>query len=139
MFAVKRILVPVDFSPVSDRALTHAADLADVHGARVLLLHVPGRTGESFEADFPFGPFETSSATRALMAGVQSEDRKPEFAVRLGAAAEEITRYARDRDIDLIVMGTHGRTGLSHAVLGSVAERVIREAGCPVMVVRHPG
>lgn len=147
MFSVKRVLVPIDFSGPSNGAYTYGTELAQMVGAQIYLLHVPGTTGENFEADFAVGPFERWAQERGLASTPQQakdaaatppSDRRPEFAIRIGSPAKEIARYAADRDIDLIVMGTHGRTGVAHAVMGSVAEQVLRSASCPVLVVRQP-
>ena len=139
MTDVRNILVPTDFSETSDLALRHAVEAARTYGARLYLVHVPGPTGEDFEADFPVGRFETT--VRQRLAAFVSEDEiaalRPEYALRIGAPAEEIVRYAQDREIDLIVMGTHGRKGVAHMLLGSVAEHVVRTAPCPVLLVRQ--
>jgi len=137
MFRVKNILVPCDFSPCSDSAVQRASDLAMTFDARLHLLHVeppPGLLGQA-----------TLEPDRVLHAGQQLEQQlEPHVVVKLpveravvsGAAHRAICDYAREHDIDLIVMGTHGRTGLAHVTLGSVAERVLRGAPCPVLVVR---
>jgi nucleotide-binding universal stress UspA family protein len=138
--AVKNILVPTDFSGTSEAALHYAAEMALTLGARLYLMHVPGKTGEHFEANFPHGQFETA-ARKGLSSFLTTEqiDRlRPEYAVRVGTPAEEIVRYADFCDVDLIIMGTHGRTGIAHALMGSVAEQVVRVAPCPVLLVRAP-
>jgi nucleotide-binding universal stress UspA family protein len=139
MTNVRNILVPTDFSETSDVALRHAVDAARTYRARLYLLHVPGKTGEDFEADFPIGRFETT--VRDRLAAFLSEEEiaalRPEYALRIGTPAEEIVHYAQDREIDLIVMGTHGRRGVAHLLLGSVAEHVVRTAPCPVLLVRQ--
>jgi nucleotide-binding universal stress UspA family protein len=138
--AVKSILVPTDFSGTSEEALHYAAEMALTLGARLYLVHVPGRTGEHFEANFPHGGFQ-AAARKGLSSFLTTEeiDRlRPEYAVRVGTPAEEIVRYAELTDVDVIIMGTHGRTGIAHALMGSVAEQVVRVAPCPVMLVRAP-
>lgn len=138
--AVKNILVPTDFSGTSEAALHYAAEIALTLGARLYLMHVPGRTGEHFEANFPHGQFE-AAARKGLSSFLTTDaiDRlRPEYVVRVGTPAEEIVRYADLCDADLIIMGTHGRTGLAHALMGSVAEQVLRVAPCPVLLVRAP-
>jgi len=138
--AIKRILVPTDFSEASDAALMYGIGLARAFGAQLYLLHVPGETGVNFEADFPMVQFETAVRERVDML-VSPRDLitlRPEYALRIGAPADQIVRYADDRDIDLIVMGTHGRSGVAHMVMGSVAENVVRTASCPVLTVRQP-
>jgi nucleotide-binding universal stress UspA family protein len=139
MMTVKRILVPTDFSETSDAALTYAIGVAQAFGAQLYLLHVPGETGVNFEADFPMVEFENATRERLETLVSEGEARRlqPEYALRLGAPSEQIVRYAADRDIDLIVMGTHGRGGVAHMVMGSVAEKVVRTAPCPVLTVRQ--
>jgi nucleotide-binding universal stress UspA family protein len=142
--AAKSILVPTDFSETSDAALTYAVDLAHTLGAQLYLMHVPGKTGENFEANFeanfPVGRFETAAQERlsTLLSPEEIERLRPEYALRLGTPADEIIRYADARDIDLIIMGTHGRSGVAHLLMGSVAEQVVRTAPCAVLLVRHP-
>jgi nucleotide-binding universal stress UspA family protein len=138
--AVNSILVPTDFSPTSEAALRYATEMALTLGARLYLMHVPGKTGEHFEANFPHGQFE-AAARKGLSSFLAQEDierLRPEYAVRVGTPAEEIVRYADLCDVDLIIMGTHGRTGIAHALMGSVAEQVVRTAPCPVLLVRAP-
>jgi universal stress protein A len=136
---VNSILVPTDFSEPSDAALQYATDMARTLGARLFLLHVPGKTGENLEMNFPVAQFETAAHQRldTLVSPSDIERLRPEYAVRIGTPAEEIVRYASERDIDLIIMGTHGRSGVAHLLLGSVAEHVVRAAPCPVLLVRH--
>ena len=140
MIAVKRILVPTDFSETSDVALKYGIGLAQTFGARLYLLHVPGETGVNFEANFPMVQFENATRERleTLVTEEEAKKLRTEYALRLGAPADQIVRYAAGRDIDLIVMGTHGRGGVSHMLMGSVAEKVVRAAPCPVLTVRHP-
>lgn len=136
--AVRSILVPTDFSATSDAALHYATEMALTLGARLYLMHVPGKTGEHFEANFPHGRFETATRERltSFLTKDELERLRPEYAVRVGAPAEEIVRYADFCDADLIIMGTHGRSGIAHVLLGSVAEQVVRAAPCPVLLVR---
>ena len=138
MLTAKHILVPIDFSETSDAALKYAVGLAQAVTAQLYLLHVPGKTGEDLEADFPIGQFESTARGRLeAVTGPEHLARiRPEYAVRIGTPADEIIRYATERDIDLIVMGTHGRSGVAHVVIGSVTEKVVRAAPCPVLVVR---
>jgi nucleotide-binding universal stress UspA family protein len=138
--AVNSILVPTDFSATSDAALQYAARMALTLDARLFLMHVPGKTGEHFEANFPVGQFDTKA--RAHLGSFLTQDEvsrlRPEYVLRVGTPAEEIAQYAEICGIDMIVMGTHGRSGLAHALLGSVAEQVVRLAPCPVLLVRFP-
>jgi nucleotide-binding universal stress UspA family protein len=136
--AFQVIVVPTDFSPTSEAALHYAARLALTLNARLYLVHVPGKTGENFEAGFPIGAFDRHAHTQlaSFLTTEELERLHPDYAERIGTPAEEIVRFADARDADLIVMGTHGRTGLAHLVMGSVAEHVVRAAPCPVLLVR---
>jgi nucleotide-binding universal stress UspA family protein len=137
---VDSILVPTDFSATSEAALHYAAQMALTFGARLYLLHVPGKTGEHFEASFPIGQFDTAAGERLLsfLTKEELERLRPEYVMRVGPPADEIVLYAGMCDADLIIMGTHGRSGLAHALMGSVAEQVVRVAPCPVLLVRAP-
>jgi nucleotide-binding universal stress UspA family protein len=137
---VDTILIPTDFSATSDAALDYATKMALTLGARVYLMHVPGKTGEHFEASFPVGRFETAASERLLsfLTKDELERLRPQYVVRVGVPAEEVVRYADVCDADLIIMGTHGRSGIAHALMGSVAEQVVRNARCPVLLVRAP-
>jgi nucleotide-binding universal stress UspA family protein len=140
MTSIKNILVPTDFSDTSDEAIRDAVDFARSFGARIYLLHVPGTVGEHFEADFPLQEFETTVRTRLspFFTVAEIASLHLEYVLRVGTPAAEIVRYAENREIDLIVMGTHGRTGLPHLLMGSVAEQVVRLAPCKVMLVKQP-
>jgi nucleotide-binding universal stress UspA family protein len=147
MRTVKKILVPTDFSPPAARALDEAIGLARVFGASVTLFHVYGLPAPISDRQYVDG--ETLIATldeaaeRSLAAAREGLRRRvpdaPQIEIKalLGFAADEIVAEARRGGFDLIVMGTHGRTGLKHMLLGSVAERVVRMAPVPVMTV-HP-
>jgi len=152
MEAFNRILVPVDFSAHSDLALRYATTLADRFGATVEVLHVvedPFVSGAwSSGANVPNVPELLADLVRAARAKL--DDMKTAAAskglrfsttvlttVVTGEPADSISDYARTEKFDLIVMGTHGRRGLSHALIGSVAERVVRRAPCPVLTVRE--
>jgi universal stress protein A len=137
---LERILVPMDFSRISLKALDYAVPLAKQFGAKIILLHaiepppysmdvinVP--TGEGF----PVGPMKKELDALAKMI---EPDLLKEVIVRVGTAFEVITNVARDCEADLIITTTHGHTGLKHVFMGSTAERVVRHAPCPVLVVR---
>src|ERR1043166_5663353 len=140
---IKSILVPIDFSAESEKALAYAVPLARRLGAKIILLYVlePVRTPD-------FAMFPLSLDRKQLMAKCQRRLRRiasdlrigstllQSAVVRFGAAFQEITHLARTRRVDLILISTHGYTGLKHAVLGSTAERVVRHAPCAVLVVR---
>jgi len=135
---VDSILVPTDFSATSDAALHYATQMALTLGARLFLMHVPGKTGEHLEASFPVGRFETAAGKRlsSILTKEELERLRPEYVLRVGTPADEIVRYADVCDADLIIMGTHGRSGIAHALMGSVAEQVLRTAPFPVLLVR---
>ncbi len=144
MIVLKRILVPCDFSDTSEAAVRYAITLARTFGARLYFLHVGDRAQSQFESEFPIGLENAveDAVRERLLRIVTPHDQvelNPEFAVRPGAPAAEIVRYALEANIDLIVMGTHGRGFVGHMVMGSVAEKVVRTASCPVLTVRAPG
>jgi nucleotide-binding universal stress UspA family protein len=141
MIALQRILVPHDFSETSEAAVRYAVALARNFGARVHLLHVGDQARLDLETEFPLGlegAVEDAVRERLLkiVSPAEQAELHPEFVVRAGVPAAEIVRYASNYDIDLIVMGTHGRGPVSHMVMGSVAEKVVRTAPCPVLTVR---
>src|SRR5512143_951906 len=115
MTTVRNILLPTDFSEASDVAVTYAAGMAQTLGAQLYVLHVAG-IGENFEANFPVGRFATAARARlgTFLSQAEIDRLRPEYALRIGEPAEEIVRYAEARYVDLIIMGTHGRSGLAH-------------------------
>lgn len=138
-----KICCPIDFSETSRTAMEEAAELARLYQGEMALLHVfepPAAT-----ADLMVTPPEMLDQTAKELERkldlwkAEAERRGAKVARALvvtGAAATEVVRFAREGGYDLVVMGTHGRRGLRHLVLGSVAERVVREAPCAVLVVR---
>lgn len=148
MITLKRILVPTDFSEHSKNALRYAAAFADKFGAQIHLLHVFQDLAifqpDAVTAAPPALPPRDALLAAARTALEQSIEECPikgvpvHPEVREGAAQEEIVVFAREKNIDLIIMGTHGRGWLAHVLMGSVAEKVVRKAPCPVLTVRHP-
>ncbi len=142
MIEFKRILIPTDFSKYSTEAIGYACALADKFNSEVHLLHVleiHASTTPVFGGGLAFSPPVQESVDAAEKALERTPfGRKAVRATAEGPPFLEILRYAKDNSIDLIVMGTHGRSGLAHVMLGSTAERVVRKASCPVMTVRHP-
>lgn len=140
MIALKHILVPVDFSTHSQAALRYAAALAEAFGAQLHLVHVV--QGPAAYARMYVPPedwlLEQRVAARRELDELPVENATVTREVRTGSPLVEIIRYAKEADIDLIVMGTHGRSGLAHLLIGSVAENVVRQAPCPVLTVRDP-
>jgi nucleotide-binding universal stress UspA family protein len=139
MSALTSILVPVDGSPPSLAALSHAVALAEDSGARLDVLHVETPDTFSTEATSPT-PDELEDAMDDAFddASTRLEGRVSRLTIR-GEPVRTIIETARDGHYDLVVLGTHGRVGRLHALLGSVAEGVVRNAPCPVLTVREAG
>jgi nucleotide-binding universal stress UspA family protein len=139
---ISRILVPTDFSETADEALEYARKLGGHIGASLHLLHVlhepllaEGLTAETNMRGAPSLCDEAVDAARARLAYRSAGAASFEFTV--GEAVANIVAYASRLNADLIVMGTNGRTGIAHLLLGSVAEQVVRTAPCPVVTVRQ--
>jgi nucleotide-binding universal stress UspA family protein len=143
---VHHVLVPIDFSPYAEQALDYAIALAQKLQARITLLHViqPQLIAGADMGAWPSPSFieELETAVMRDMEGyrarVTDAGLEGEIVVVHGVPFQEILDTAKARQVDLIIMGTHGRTGLPHILLGSVAERVARMAPCPVLVARQP-
>jgi universal stress protein A len=145
---IRKILVPLDFSPPSDHALTYAKALAAEFGASLHVLHV-------IEDRLMTGPWpvevylgelprlreglikDAESRTLDCLKAIEKSGIQATGEVLIGGPFQTIVDLALTSGVDLIVMGTHGRTGITHLLIGSVAERVIRHAPCPVLVVRE--
>ncbi len=147
MLSIQNILAPTDFSHHAEAALKYACGLAERFGATLHLLHVlpdvvvPVGPDPSLIAALPpeyYAETEAKSydALKHVLDKTWGEAPSVEMEVRWGDPVDGIVGYARDFPIDLIVIATHGRTGLSHVLLGSVAERIVREAPCPVLSIR---
>jgi universal stress protein A len=147
MNSFQRILVPTDFSETAQAATRIASDLSRRFEAPLTLVYVFERTVyplpdeyilfTSKQLGYMFGEFNQRLAgaqRQALDAGAIGVTTR----LLHGWAPDEITRFASEGGFDLIVMGTHGRRGIKHVVIGSVAERVVRMASCPVLTVRKP-
>ena len=148
MINVKDILVATDFSAPSDAALTYGRELARTFRATLHLVHVVAPVSsvvygaEGFSASIPELQEDLDAVATAQLHNLLTDgDRElPTRCVVLSAAspASAIVEYAGRERMDLIVTGTHGRGGVAHLLMGSVAERVVRTAPCPVLTVRHP-
>ena len=150
MITLKKILVATDFSEPSEAALAYGRELARNFGAELTVLHtVEDILSRSYGIDGgvmlndPEMQRQIEAAARAQVdAAISDEDRvvlKAKAIVLVSnGPASAIVSYARSSFTDLIVMGTHGRGGVAHLLLGSVSERVVRMAPCPVLTVRHP-
>ena len=144
---LSKVLCAVDFSEPSRAAIRYAADLARQYDAELELLHVYHVPGYAFPEGVVVAGPEVMNDLLTQIAESLEESRR--FAITSGATRvtttsvqgtpwTEIVRRAEERGHDLIVVGTHGRTGLTHVLLGSVAEKVVRRAPCPVLTVRMP-
>jgi nucleotide-binding universal stress UspA family protein len=146
MITLQNILVPSDFSDCSGAAVRYGLELARKFDATLHLLHVvqDPMTMPWAAEGFAVPMLEAleqwqKEAEERLKAMVPPADRgRVRVASTVASAYPEILRFAAEHDIDLIVMGTHGRGGVSHLLLGSIAEKVVRRAPCPVLTVRHP-
>jgi nucleotide-binding universal stress UspA family protein len=139
MLAIHTILHPTDFSPNSDYALHLATALARDHGARLILLHVrpiPTVVYGYGEAVLPPETEDLQAELERVHVGDPNVQVSRHF--EEGDPVTQILNVAEESHVDLIVMGTHGRRGLSRLVMGSVAEQVVRRAPCPVLTVRTP-
>ena len=145
---IRKILLPTDFSKYSAAATAHACELAtkfdaELHILHTLETHLVSTPEFGMGLDLPKYVSESRAAAAKSLAGVLdptwAAGRRVIQAVVEGSPKTEIIRYARDHDIDLIVLSTHGRTGLAHVLMGSVAESVVRTAPCPVLTVRPEG
>ena len=142
---LRSILVPLDFSPSSNKALDYAAKFARQFGAKLTLVHVVEPvTMPDFDASFPLalanGPLIAAAKNeleRAVKSARIPDGTVEKILVRFGRSFHEIAEVARARKVDLIIISTHGYTGMKHALLGSTTERVVRHAPCPVLVVRQ--
>lgn len=143
-FRIGRILVPMDFSDHSRKALRYARPFAEQFGAQITLLHVIEPV--VLPTDFGYVPAtpvdideQRMADARRQLSGIASELGATvpiDFMVRLGRSWKEIVDTAKSKHMDLLIIATHGYTGLKYALLGSVAEKIIRHAPCPVLVVR---
>lgn len=142
---VKRILAPVDFSEVSQQSLDAAASLASQLGASVVILHAVEPVyfaGTMFgpEINVPHLVEEQRRAAKSAMETMLARMKKKEVPaiglVETGIPQDVVLKVAADKKCDMIVMGTHGRSGVTHLLLGSVAEKIVRSATCPVLTVR---
>ncbi len=143
-FRIRKILVPVDFSGPSQKALRYARPFAEQFGASLTLIHVMEPI--YYPTDFGYVPMAPQEAEEQRLVELQRRLKQlgaelgatvsVQTVVRVGRAWKEIVDAAKAQGTDLIIVATHGYTGLQHALLGSVAEKVVRHAPCPALVVR---
>ncbi len=144
MIKVKKILCPVDYSVCSQEAFKHAAHIARMESAKLYLMHVIDVRSFGHESVLDFDvPKPGDDAIKRIReeltkkAGDEVKGIEIETVVVVGVPVKDILNVAKDKEVDLIVIGTHGRTGVPHLIIGSVAENVVRKAHCPVLTVRH--
>jgi nucleotide-binding universal stress UspA family protein len=144
MIAITKILVPTDFSETSEAALQYGRVLADRFGASLHVLHViqdpftmpwaaeglPVALGELLEE------WQRAAWKRLNELVPDAKEKGATLCTRIGSPFQEILTHAEEEQIDLVVMGTHGRGAVTHALMGSVAEKMVRKAPCPVLTVR---
>ena len=141
MLPINTILVPTDFSKRSEQAFQFAGALARDHGAKLVVLHVmPASLMAYGEGVIAYEPEGYEQSLRDKLHQLKVNDPRVEVDYRLheGDAATEILHVAGEVHADLIVMGTHGRSGLARLLIGSVAEYVLRKADCPVLTLKTP-
>jgi len=146
MISIRNILVPTDFSEASDAALKYGKALATAFGAALHVVHVVedilahAWAADIYMAAMPSLREEVEKEATERLAALLTEDERRQLrataATVAGSPFLEIIRYAKANDVDLIVLGTHGRGPVAHMLLGSVAEKIVRKAPCPVLTVR---
>jgi universal stress protein A len=147
MLALKTVLVPTDFSDASESALRYGKAMAEAFGASLHVVHVMedllahAWAAEVYVSSMPQLRDEIEKESRQRLETLLGEGDRTKFraetALLAGNPFLEIIRYAKAHDVDLIVMGTHGRGPIAHMLLGSVAEKVVRKSPCPVLTVRE--
>ena len=138
---IKNILCPTDFSTSSHTALMYASSLAKQYGAELHIVYVYEEAFGATEGSFPvYVQSSDIAADKKRLNGVAPVLPDVSFQRQfiIGHPPDRLLEYAKDNDIDLIVMGTHGRTGLGRLLMGSVAEAVLRRAHCPVLTLKEP-
>jgi nucleotide-binding universal stress UspA family protein len=147
MIALKNILVATDFGEASHAALAYGRELARTFGAALHVLHVADDVyvrlgGDAYVAVLPDLQRDVEETARKQLDALLVDNDTPPLPVKKAiitsaATAAAVVQYARDLPIDLIIVGTHGRGTVAHLLMGSVAERIVRTAPCPVLVVRE--
>lgn len=141
---IKTILVPTDFSELSNEAVEYAFSMAKRVGAKMIFLHTlewpdhPDEMTAMSDEGYAFMKDRSNAMLHDLIERAEKEGIEAGMELADGIPFVEIIQAARKNHADLIVMGTHGRTGLSHLMMGSQAERVVRQAPCPVLTTRSP-
>ena len=150
MIQIKKLLVPTDFSQHAYAAIKYGCELARRFSAELHLLHVVDNNITAFSMEmemvgasgFALNTVEAKDRAAQQLAEIPGEDGRGCRIIRvveIGLPSIDLTRYAKDNGIDLIIISTHGRTGLNHILMGSLAETVVRKSPCPVLTVRPEG
>ncbi|OPZ60282.1 MAG: hypothetical protein BWY87_00553 [Deltaproteobacteria bacterium ADurb.Bin510] len=143
----KKILVPTDFSSSAQHAFEYAVELNKLYGARLYLVHVLQDFTDFSEFNLSptilpqlYAEFEENATKRLddMIVNLVPEPMCCDMYILHGVAYYEVTEFAKAEGIDLIVIGSRGRTGLSHLIFGSTAEKIIKRATCPVLTIKHP-
>ena len=143
----KKILFPTDFSVASDYAMSYAISMAKRYKAKFFLLHVVDTTYDisgfyipHISAEKLMQEMEEAAEKKLtnISSAISRRIKAREIVVKSGIPHKEILKFAKDKGIDMIIMGTHGKAGLDHLLFGSTTERVLRQASCPVLTIRPP-
>jgi len=143
----KKILFPTDFSVASDYAMSYAISMAKRYKAKFFLLHVVDTTYDisgfyipHISAEKLMQEMEDAAEKKLtnIRSAISRRIKTCEIVVKSGIPHKEILKFAKDKSIDMIIMGTHGKAGLDHLLFGSTTERVLRQASCPVLTIRPP-
>lgn len=138
---VQKILFATDFSHTGDAALSLATTLAKENGATLLIAHAIEPTEAYSGGEFYYGiPEPSGEELERMLREVKpiDSDVPVEYRLVTGTPSKAIVELAENEEVDMIVLGTHGRTGLSHVLMGSVAEQIVRRAKCPVLTYKSP-
>jgi len=148
MIKLERILFPTDFSSTAEHALKYALSFASEHKAKLYVMHVisdsysPVVFGEDGESVAPPSLETMEAKAKKLMQQLIPErymkELKIEYIIVQGGPLKEILKSVKEHNIDLLTMATHGRKGISHILMGSLAEKVVQMAPCPVLTIKHP-
>ncbi len=143
---IKKILFPTDFSEGAKNALPYAIDMAKTFGAKLYLMHViydiataSGLHVPHTSVDQMYSEIQASAQKELERFGLKEREglTDVEYSIKRGVPYEEILKFAKENNINLIVIGTHGRKGIDRVLFGSTAERVVRNSSCPVLTVRE--
>jgi len=143
----KKILFPTDFSVASDYAMSYAISMAKRYKAKFFLLHVVDTTYDisgfyipHISAEKLMQEMEEAAEKKLtnISSAISRRVKAREIVVKSGIPHKEILKFAKDKGVDMIIMGTHGKAGLDHLLFGSTTERVLRQASCPVLTIRPP-